>query len=424
MGDVTSGDVRGGLVWAALCGFVCACGVDPVYRSDSPPAMEPRKNPAEPRDRMADNDCGKPCGECGAGVWTCGEGEPICQYPTAAIPSLRETGLKPGQTGARPVFHADDFAGSDDDRLRAASDAAGAVGGAVVLDRMFLLRAPWVLRAGVLYTGGGVRRECTPVATVVEEPVGRCVRVDSVADFEVQGVRAASDPSYAGTLGGFSIASIDYENNILCAKDDFTFAIPVGTRLFKHFHMVQTLSTYEDDIVIDSVLFDGGASCNAETHDWRYNNNLLIRGKNTIKNSVFVDMPSENMTICGATVDSNVAANLQGSFVHKSCSADRISEDVLRGNYVEGANLAGDLIMDHSEGVVTLSANSQQISLEDNVFRNGGEGVFGNAGPDDQGIHAYNDCYAHFKKLINIYCGADPQTFTFKDTELIDVGGN
>ncbi len=363
---------------------------------------------------------GDRCGECAAGSWDGAD----CVYPSEAIDPVQ--GLPPGDTGGRPVFHTEAYTGSDLQKVRKATLAAAPVGGAVVLDRVYEVSSSVLVEDGVLYTGGGLRRACGPhaVTTAAVASGVACIPVDTVAGFVASGTHLANtSPAYAGTLGQFGI-TIDVAGKRLCRKSNLSFAIPAGSHITKVYDLVQLPTSSTGRIVFDSVLFDGAADCNPWVHDWRYNMTMAMRGPNTVRRSVFYDTPSENVTICGGNMTDNVALDLGGSFVHKSCSispVDQTAIDVVSGNYVENVNLNTDQVMQHSEGLVTFSANSRMIFLSHNVFRFGLEGVLGTAQPEDENLAAVGDCYAHFPRLGTLGAGTNAAKLRFVDTTFIDT---
>ena len=273
----------------------------------------------------------------------------------------------------------------------------------------------------VMYTGGGIRRACTPVATIKGILKDGCVVVDNAIQFkERQAVTIIRDPSNEGFVGNLEV--ISNLNGKLCFKSGRNAPYQVNDVIIRTFNLASPPLTYTKNIVIDSVLFDGNKQCNSQTHDWRFNNTLPIRGDNIVRNSVFKNTPSENLTGCRGVFEDNIAVDLDGSFIHISCSPEEAGTEKVSRNYTARTNLVGDEIMGHSEGTITFSSNSRDLLLRDNVFLDGGEGVFGFAGPDDEGLHAQNDCYAKFPRVITIYGGANSRRFVFRNVSFIDIG--
>lgn len=184
-----------------------------------------------------------------------------------------------------------------------------------------------------------------------------------------------------------------------------------------------TAYPYPSDIVVDSVVFDGNWRECGSPGDWRQQNALSIRGRNTVRDSIFIDSPSESITTCGALLERNVGWGLAGSFVHKSCAPGQQAADVLVGNRVAGVNLLGDAgLGGHSEGAITFSAAAGAILLDGNVFVDGTEGVYGVADHQAEGVLAAGDCYQDFPRLLTYYDGARPETFRFPGTRFVRVG--
>jgi len=358
---------------------------------------------------------GAPCGDCAAGIWSDAS---TCVYPSFDVDP--DVGLPPADTGAREVFDPDDFPGADSAKLQAASQLAAAVQGAVVMHRVYETGVSVFAYPGVLYTGGGIRRACAPVATTTgaSQAQDLCVQVDSMLSYEPGTILAVvTGPSYDELITQLNVDHLGAGcSNVVPIGAD----IPVGATLVPIHTLLKGTPTYTDDVIIDAVLLDGAFRCNPYTSAWTINNAVTLGGANTVRNSVIFDSPSESLTMCGGLVENNAAFALQGSLIHKSCVVSPEPLDLVIGNHVDGANAAGDEVMKHSEGLITLSANAGNIQSSDNVFFNGGEGVFGLAGPDDEDIYAVQDCYAHFDRVIRLYNGADQNLFEF-DAVLIDV---
>ena len=400
------------------------CGAAQLCHAGMPPPIEPpppSSTPVSPWIPTSEEATWSPlwpsfggCGECGVGAMVGAE----CVYPSQAVdPAL---GLPPADTSDRMVFDPDDYEGTDSQRLQQAINDAEPVAGAVVLGRVFEVVSTPYIGAPMLFTGGGLRRACTPVAIVTStsDPTDHCVQVDSSAGFvPTEAVIAFTSPATVDHVTKFWVNQTTATT--LCQSSPIGVAIPQGAQIVRRSNLL-SVDNPTDGVIVDSVFFDGANRCNGHTHDWRFNNAVTFRGDNVLQNSVFYDSPGEGITVCGATIRGNMAFSLQGSFIHKSCGSDPEPLDIVENNYIDGVNLATDEVMKHSEGAITHSANAGTIQASGNVFRNGSEGVFGVAGPDDEGVAASADCYAHFPHVIQLYNGASQSGFVF-DVELIDV---
>ena len=354
------------------------------------------------------------CGECGAGTLVGEE----CRYPSDDLAAVLADGLPPADTGERPVFHVSDYEGATAQaRIRQATLAAAPVGGAVVLDEVYTVTDAVLVEDGVLYTGGGIRRGCTPHAVTTSavaagEP---CLPVDTTEGFGAGVLLATTDGSMAGTLGTFAAT---VEGGRLCRSDD-AFAVPAGAHVIRVFNLVESPVTSAGGIEFDSVLFDGAGACNPWTHDWRFNSTWSMRGgPDIVRRSWFHDTPAENLFACDDLVADSVALDLGGSLVHKSCTTPAVS--FVRGNYVERANRFTDAVLGHSEGVVVFSANASLLFMTGNTFRTGTENAIGRANADDENFASTLDCFAHFPRLLTL-AGAAPARFAFADDTFIDT---
>lgn len=370
--------------------------------------------------------CGQACGECDAGTVQCVRCEPrVCAYPSSGQDSVIPAAA---DTGARTVFDPDAFGGTDAAKISAAGAAAEPGDDAVVMDRVYVIDNEVTIYEGVMYTGGVLRRKCNdaPTATASADSGDSCVDVDDTSDVGV-GINYLVTTNFAfnGTLGEFLVDSTPSATR-MCVAGTIGFNIPIGARLTRAFHLMKMEANPTDNIIIDSVRFDGNRDCGTFTKDWRYSNTVPLRGANTVRNSIFHDTPSENLTVCGSTISDNIAFDLGGSFLHKSCGSDPEALDTVSGNYVENANINTDADMQHSEGLITFSSNAGNWDFDDNVFRFGAEGVFGRASSDEEdgGVTSDNDCYAHFSARLVALTGVDLSNFVWTSNEMIDIKTN
>jgi len=362
---------------------------------------------------------GDPCGDCAAGLWNASAS--TCDYPATKID--RTNGAPKADTGSRTVFRASDY-GTGVAAINAAGNAAKASGGAVWIDSVVTVDNYAKLYAGVLYTGGGLKRKCHFCSTVktASQASDTCLEMYDASGYTLhRQVLVSAGPGFADTLGTFTPTYLDGDK--LCRGTAIGFAIPIGADVVATHVLAKTFpGSEEDGIVLDSVLFDGNESCaaNSKNHDWRYNNAVSIRGKNVVKDSWFVDMQSENLVVCGAIVANNIADDLEGSFVHKSCGAN--VPDLTVGNYVEDVNQTGDAVMQHSEGVYVFSSNAGNNHSVGNVYRNGGEGAWGEANSSSEQLLSMGDCVARLPRRISFCCSADETTFRWVDLTEIAIG--
>lgn len=342
------------------------------------------------------------CGPCDIGYQWGGR----CLIPGMNVSS--SAGLAPADTGARTVISPSSYGGTDPQKLLAAMQAADALPdntAAVVLDRVYEVNVGTAVPDTVMVTGGGIRRACTPTATAsaFTSGSGSCVTVDDASAF-VNGpyVAFVTDTTYAGSRDGSTqriITLSSHTDTTLCHTGTINFDVPDGATAIVVGDLL--LANTKTGVIVDSVFFDGANDCNGYTHDWTLNNALPIRGDNIVRNSVFYDSPSETMTSCGGTIENNRGYQLQGSLTHVSCSVSDEPVQYIRNNTVMGANLATDAIMEHSEGVITFSANAGDLRLSGNKFIDGEEGALGVFDSADDPTHVVGDCYHGFSHVAD-----------------------
>lgn len=336
--------------------------------------------------------------------------------PLLLLASCGSPGLSmaPASHHTTNLFYADSYPS-----ISAAGLAAQPTCGTVILERIYEVSSTVNLYSCVTYRGGGIRRACTPTATISAIDSNNCLTLS--ASLPAGPWLLTSDPSYDGNKGFVTINAVGCITVSSGPAGGALIGTPeVGDRLSLSFLLAKGYNNVASGVTIDGVEFDGNASCNGWTHDWRMNNGLSLRGRNTIKNSTFHDMPSENITSCGAIVSNNEAWDLSGSFLHKSCTTNDI--DVIAGNTVIGVNLAGDAAMQHSEGAITLSNVAGSVVMVGNFFAQGSESVVGCAGSDDEKITVVGDVWDDFPHDICTRAPVDETSFRFDDVTKVNVG--
>jgi hypothetical protein len=365
-------------------------------------------------------------------------GPPPASCPAAPFvidADLLANGFTPADTGARQVFDPDTYGGGDAWKLYQASLAAEAVGGAVVMDRIYVIDATWYARPGVMYTGGGFRRACMPVATTTAaaSSTDTCVPVDdSSGFFYTYGVWTdGSGPEYSAWLAPYpqSIRTVSEgaPGEVCNVSGAWGIDIPAGAQFSAVFNLVQIYPPYSEGAVFDSVLFDGARDCNGHTHASVVNTMLGLRGGHVVRNSAFVNASSENVVQCGIAMIGNVAQDLNGSFAHASCTPawrDYFRTDTFINNHLTNVNEAGDAVMGHSEAAWTMSAACPFMALTGNTIIGGGEAVYGWAQPDDFGMLDVGGCYEDVtsRAVLQTSAGTNESLYRSVDVTLINVG--
>ena len=322
-------------------------------------------------------------------------------------------GEPPAPTDTRQVFSPSDYTGTDWQRVQQAAWDADDVDGAVVLDRVYEVEHAVNVSGPMMLTGGGLRRACTPDVVVTDfAPAGAtCVDTSGAGLAYSETVLLTTGPAWADSIETATVWSA--MPGEVCFFGPLVSDIGAGTRLVRVHPLLRLTPPVIDGAVVESTLLDGANRCANYTHDWRYNSTAQLRGSNIIRDVVVYDSPGESFTTCGSRVEGVHAFDLQGSLVHKSCGAWPAPVDILVGNFVDGANLATDAVMQHSEGLFTSSANAGAVFSANNLFLHGGENVFGLSNETGEDIVSSGDCYVDFRAVIGLLPDADPERFYF-----------
>jgi len=184
-----------------------------------------------------------------------------CAEPQAGLIRQHLGGLPPADTGGREVFHTEDYSGSPALKIYlAGQDALASTdpdGAAVVLDDLYVLDAShaW-LYDGIMYTGGGLERACTPVATVDTAATSgwSCLSVDDTSGLG-NTIGILTGDSYSEFLGTATVDPSNTTATSLCIYGTKSFAVPVNAQAIDIFPLAKTFNVYSSGIIVDSVLF-------------------------------------------------------------------------------------------------------------------------------------------------------------------------
>jgi hypothetical protein len=148
-------------------------------------------------------------------------------------------------------------------------------------------------------------------------------------------------------------------------------AYPVGSYVTTKFTQifVQNSST---NVTIEGLTFDGNRVNNDLYFAWT--DNQAIRGYSGLKvlNNIFVELPGNALTVYGTDVlvDNNTFFGLDGPIVHLSGNDPVNGSTVtISNNRIEDTNRRWREL-DHSEGVITISARNNSIRVIRNTVRN------------------------------------------------------
>lgn len=277
----------------------------------------------------------------------------------------------------------------------------------------------------VTIKNGGLKRATTPY-TFLSEPI------DSGQTFIiVQKATQFGIGQWIKPLTGHAFNQNDRDNtvhNIKQISGDTMFFdehwkrdMPMGVKIIRHGHIVRIDLDDARDIRFENIIFDGNVQGNAHTHDWRINPTINMRGDIVIENCTFINTPSENIFQCGGVVRNCEYYNLYGSFIHWSCRNGHQLSSLVEGNQGSKSNIATDDISGHSEGVLTFSANSYNITVRNNHFSDGAEPVMGHQGLDDYSISVTDNYFENFSRKIASISANHPDSLDMSNNVFVNV---
>lgn len=291
---------------------------------------------------------------------------------------------------------------------------------------------PLALNQAITIVNGTIRRAVTPIATLLTK-----VDAGSNSVFEVDDA-TGFEPGYWVMLStgvkfnenhGAQIFSIQSKNgNIITinAGQPVVNAIPAGAIATLAFPLVRQNPGPDTFVsILDSLVFDGNKANNNQTLDWRYNHTTSIGLGDIVTKCTFQNTPGENLFVADGSIVEDCEGNeLNGSFVHFSNPSSPTLPPIgtiIRRNTGTNSCLTPNHDNGHDSGVFEYSNNASNLLMEDNVFSNGREGVFGSQASDDNasGLNiARRNTWTNFKRIQSV--GGGPVMDTSNDT-FIDV---
>lgn len=274
-------------------------------------------------------------------------------------------------------------------------------------NKTYLIDRAITIKPNQYWRGNGaiLKRFDTPITALTNaESIGSSVwEVDDTTGFRVghrvlildesdpNGGRAFDENCGIGnnyTITAVGASSITVSNNldVGMSSGDSVIVVPV---------MFNQLSGEDyNNIIFEHIDFDGNRAGNPYTVDWRFNWTMSLQtGKNlTIRNCNFFNTPAENITFGSGVVENCDFRNLNGSGIHISSDGSFVGTKVFNSKFTN-VNEVGNGLMNHSEGAITFSANSQDVRVIGCSFYTGGEAVLGISGQDDYNVFVSN-CFA------------------------------
>ena len=261
--------------------------------------------------------------------------------------------------------------------------------------------SPLQVNQDVLLECGKIRRGKTGRATLISDLKAGDTKiiVDNPHDFKIGDWVLVVNSKRHLDNSGVQIGQVkDIEDNQITTHQSHTKSMPRGSLLIHQFPLIRTNNRAA--LHCRLITFDGNKHENDYTYDWRYNHTVSINTGSIIEHCIFTNTPCENIFACGGIVRYNIAKNLNGSFVHFSCSQAEGAR--IENNTIDSVCLIELEINGHNEGCFSYSANTIGNLIINNYCRNGGEGCFGVQGLDDYSNQVIDNYFENFARKITI----------------------
>ncbi len=215
------------------------------------------------------------------------------------------------------------------------------------------------------------------------------------------------------------IISLDFENNSVTLESGFINSFNEGSILNKRFAAISgrpsspdSTSPYAAGVNENINIFGGVIDGNADgqsNFSWRLLSEIAITGKNSsIYSMDIINTGGEAIVGHGLTIRNNRFYNLGGSAFHTSVHDDSvslISRSAFYENIVENANMKGNVINGHSEGVITFSWGGGYLDVFRNYIKSSREYLLGDFGPSsgsnkDISLNVYDNVVADVRGLF------------------------
>ena len=266
----------------------------------------------------------------------------------------------------------------DHNAIQAAMDAAGVGGeveftpGKVYVQCKHLLPA----RGQTIRGNGATLKRCdAPAARLLEEaPAGAVVLVvDDPGIFELG--QSLTPVKGGGAFDDGESVVAHYLRSVTDHRLEISLplkqAYPAGSLVTVKFDQIY-IQNSSTDVTIENLVIDGNRDRNQIYLAWTDNKGIRGYSGMTVRDSTFRYIPGNAITAFGTNilVDHNVFHDLDGPIVHLSGNEPVDGSVVLISrNDVRRTNTQAER-MQHSEGVITISAENNSIRVVDNTVIN------------------------------------------------------
>ncbi len=308
----------------------------------------------------------------------------------------------------RPIYN-------ESDRLRYATGIIAATPGTVLMlypNKTYLSDADNYLSPKMTVIGNNATIKRADTATVLltaNVTIGQTVMtVDDASSLRtgLTIILATGDAvNQNQSLGSITNISV----NTITFSDAATINMNTGSKVIRVNNLfAANASDYMGEQVIRQVTFDGNIVNNSHTFDWKYNNTLRSAGANggfvNLYDCVFLNTPSENVSICKGIVSNCVGNNLGGSFVHiGNANAANLGSVTVKNCYVDGVVMVDPSKNGHGYAFIEFSLNPINTFIEDCRVINSTYGKVLNGFADGKHVKIKNSYFGGLKTGIETF---------------------
>lgn len=191
--------------------------------------------------------------------------------------------------------------------------------------------------------------------------------------------------------------------NTITVQSAFTKAVSSGSQIVTRCRIFSTLTgTDNGNVKIFNIDFDGNRANNNHNYDWTYNDILsLLNGFFTIGNCKFYESSAETIFIGNGHIFNSHFYDLNGSAIHGN-GTHKNGQLLVENCSFLNTNEITDVVLVHSEGVITISSEVRNWTINKCRFLGGAEGVIGQMDSDDNNFTFMNNECQNYKSIINI----------------------
>lgn len=300
---------------------------------------------------------------------------------------------------------------NDTDRINSASGVAGS-GGTLVFQpsKIYITDTVVQLNIGQTFEGNNatIKRINAPVITVTANVAAgqTVVPVSSAANLRVgHNLLFVSGPNFDqgnGYADNYRIASISGNNVTLV--NPLSGALTSGWNVMLNFTLVGITHGADNQLwTIKNLNFDGNKANNTYSVDWRIGDSIgasSVTSQGLIENCFFKDTPGENIVYGNVHIKDCRYSNLNGSFLHVSVLNNTGEVIIVEGCSGSGSNKARNSNTGHSEALITSSANTCHIRIDNCTFEDGDEAIITSQNSTDFDVSVSNCYFNNFFSTI------------------------